>query len=253
MKAATILDLKHGLMADFSNEKYPCQVYGVIGGNGNGKGNGVDGLILPHGGTAYGFVQSGNIHVLGSGHGGSFMTPVTSNEYFSAPGKNGIKVLASKDARAFFAYRLDFMGLRHLGGPVEQIGRLKYIDGCSDTLLIPPPLLGDPCFNLLHFPAGITQTKHTHPTVRCGLIHGGKGRCITEDGEEDLLPGRMFILAPDAIHAFVTEGSSMDLTVFHPDTDFGPTHENHPMLNRTIVDGISAKSMDEIRTKEIRQ
>jgi hypothetical protein len=22
---------------------------------------------------------------------------------------------------------------------------------------------------------------------------------------------------------------------YHPDSDFGPTHENHPMVNRTIV------------------
>ena len=45
----------------------------------------------------------------------------------------------------------------------------------------------------------------------------------------------------------------MDLTVFHPDTDYGPTHENHPMLNRTIVEGVSAREIDKIRTKEIHQ
>jgi hypothetical protein len=247
MKAATVEDLKHGLMADFSDEKYPCQVYGVIGGNG------IDGMALPHQGTAYGFCMNGEMDVVGAGHGGAYITHVRAMEYFSAPGKTGLKVFASKDGCGFFAYRLGFMGLRHLGGPVESKGRLRYIDGCSDTLLIPPPILGDPCFNLLHFPAHITQTKHTHPTVRCGLIHGGAGKCVTEETTEDLLPGRMFILAPDAIHAFLTNSSAMDLTVFHPDTDFGPTHENHPMLNRTIVEGKSAKNIDAIRTKEILQ
>jgi quercetin dioxygenase-like cupin family protein len=197
--------------------------------------------------------MEGEVDVIGAGHGGSFITHVREKEYFSAPGLNGVKVFGDKKAKAFFAYRLGVMGLRHLGGPVESKGRLRYIDGCSDTLLISPPLMGDPCFNLLHFPDGITQTKHTHPTVRCGLIHGGAGKCITEDSTEDLLPGRVFILAPDAIHAFLTNGSSMDLTVFHPDTDYGPTHENHPMLNRTIVEGVSAKNIDKIRTKEIRQ
>ncbi len=246
MKAATIMDLKHGLMADFSDEEFPCQVYGIIG-------NGIDGIALTHQGTAYGFVMQGEVDVVGAGYGGSFITHVHANEYFSAPGLNGVKVFGTKNCKAFFAYRVGIMGLRHLGGPVESKGRLRYIDGCSDTLLISPPLMGDPCFNLLHFPKGITQTKHTHPSVRCGLIHGGKGKCITEDSTEDLLPGRVFILAPDAIHAFVTDESSMDLTVFHPDTDYGPTHENHPMLNRTIVEGVSAKNIDAIRTKEITQ
>jgi len=26
----------------------------------------------------------------------------------------------------------------HLGGPVEETGRLRYIDGCTDSLLIRP-------------------------------------------------------------------------------------------------------------------
>ena len=139
-----------------------------------------------------------------------------------------------------------------VGGPVEDRGRLKYIDGCSDSLLISPPLKGDPCFNLLHFPAGIDQTRHTHPTIRAGLIHKGSGVCHTQSSTEPLTPGKMFILYPDAIHAFSTlETEGMSLTVFHPDTDFGPTHEEHPMLNRTIVDGISARHIDAIRTKEL--
>ena len=127
MKAATIMDLKHGLMADFSDEEYPCQVYGVIGGRG------IDGISLPHMGTAYGFCMSGELDVVGAGHGGSFITHVRQMEYFSAPGKTGLKVFASKDGCGFFAYRLNFMGLRHLGGPVESVGRLRYIDGCSDV------------------------------------------------------------------------------------------------------------------------
>jgi hypothetical protein len=251
MKAATIEDLKHGLMADFSTTEFPCRVYGLVG-----DGRGATFSIDDKGCTAYGFVHSGTVGVVGQGHGGTYMTQVGKDEYFSAPSApdgNGLKFFVSKDCQAFFALRLGVMGLRHLGGPVEKVGRLRYIDGCSDTLLIPPPLLGDPCFNLLHFPVGITQTKHTHPSVRCGLIHGGAGKCLTDDGIEDLLPGRMFILAPDAVHAFITEDSSMDLTVFHPDTDYGPTHENHPMLNRTIVEGVSAREIDKIRTKEIHQ
>ena len=41
----------------------------------------------------------------------------------------------------------------------------------------------------------------------------------------------------------------MNVVAFHPDSDFGATDINHPMINRTIVDGISANSIDSIRTK----
>ena len=29
----------------------------------------------------------------------------------------------------------------------------------------------------------------------------------------------------------------MDVVAYHPDSDFGPTHEEHPMVNRTRIDG----------------
>ena len=151
----------------------------------------------------------------------------------------------------YVVHRLGYAGLNQLGGPVERVGRLRYIDGCSDTLLLAPPLRGDPCLNLLHFPKGIDQTKHTHPSIRAGLIHDGSGYCHTATATEVLSAGTMFILYPDAIHAFATVEEGMTLTVFHPDSDFGPTHEEHPMLNRTIVDGVSAKHLDAIRTTAI--
>jgi hypothetical protein len=42
----------------------------------------------------------------------------------------------------------------------------------------------------------------------------------------------------------------MDVIAFHPDSDFGPEDENHPMINRTIVNGVSANAIDEIKTKQ---
>jgi hypothetical protein len=41
----------------------------------------------------------------------------------------------------------------------------------------------------------------------------------------------------------------MTVIAYHPDSDFGATHEDHPMINRTMVDGISAAKIDEIRTQ----
>jgi hypothetical protein len=46
-----------------------------------------------------------------------------------------------------------------LGGPCEAFGRLRYIDGCSDSLLVGPAVRGDPCLNHLHFPPGVSQTR----------------------------------------------------------------------------------------------
>lgn len=41
----------------------------------------------------------------------------------------------------------------------------------------------------------------------------------------------------------------MDVIAYHPDSDFGPQDEDHPMVNRTIVDGVSASKLEAIRTK----
>jgi hypothetical protein len=41
----------------------------------------------------------------------------------------------------------------------------------------------------------------------------------------------------------------MVVMAYHPDSDFGPEDENHPMINRTIVDGMSAAGLAAIRTK----
>jgi hypothetical protein len=30
----------------------------------------------------------------------------------------------------------------------------------------------------------------------------------------------------------------MDVIAYHPDSDFGPENETHPMVNRTLVGGI---------------
>lgn len=234
--AALIRDLEPGLLADFSATEYPTKVFGF--------GPGAP-LEFDEAGTAFGFVWKGNAVIVVDGRTYS----VGEGSYFSIAGQR----FTIRAATGFLAHRLGYQGLNMVGGPVEGVGRLRYIDGCSDTLLIAPPLRGDPCFNLLHFPAGIDQTKHTHPTIRAGLIHDGRGWCHTALGTEELSPGRMFILFPDAVHAFATTDSDMTLTVFHPDTDFGPTHEDHPMLRRTIVDGVSAKDLPEIRTKEIRK
>lgn len=156
--------------------------------------------------------------------------------------------------KGLIATRKDYIGMFMLGGPAEQEGRLKYIDGCTDSVLIHPPKVGDPCVNLLYFPPGIDQTPHTHPSIRVGTVLSGKGRChYWEDGVEhtvDLVPGMIWCIHTDGLHKFSTPyGEHLRVMPYHPDSDQGPNDESHPMLNRTIVDGVSAAKIDAIRTK----
>ena len=62
------------------------------------------------------------------------------------------------------------LGMNQVGGPIEVVGRLRYIDGCSSTLLLSALKVGDPCFNFLHVPTSVDQTPHTHPTLRAGYV-----------------------------------------------------------------------------------
>jgi hypothetical protein len=45
----------------------------------------------------------------------------------------------------------------------------------------------------------------------------------------------MFCLEEHELHKFKTENSEMKLVVYHPDSDWGPTDQNHTMLNRTYI------------------
>jgi quercetin dioxygenase-like cupin family protein len=138
--------------------------------------------------------------------------------------------------------------LNTVGGPVEHWGRLKYIDGCTDTLLIAPVRRGEPCLNALFFPRGINQTPHTHPSVRLGAVLSGTGYCKTDSGKFLLCPGMSFCIPAGMRHSFHTSDASLTVVAYHPDSDFGPLDEDHPMINRTIVDGVPANEIPTILT-----
>jgi quercetin dioxygenase-like cupin family protein len=193
-------------------------------------------------GTHFGYVADGRISL--SCAAGLF--DIGTGLYFSVPGP---AVIAAENGKGFTCTRLGYWGMFALGGPIECEGRLRYIDGATDSLLLAPVLKGDPCLNMLHLPAGINQTAHTHPTDRIGLIVSGLGTCRTLDASFDLLPGNVFVLAAGTIHSFHTNDSDLRLVVYHPDSDFGPSHDDHPMLNRTLVSGVSAALLDDLRTR----
>lgn len=139
--------------------------------------------------------------------------------------------------------------LFQIGGPIEDTGRLRYIDGCTDTLLISPPTLGEPCLNLLHIPPNTEQTRHTHPSLRAGIIAEGHGICREPDRDIPLKPGTIFCIPADGPHSFHTLSESLKVIAYHPDSDTGPSHNDHPMINRTMVEGISATKIHTIHTR----
>jgi quercetin dioxygenase-like cupin family protein len=156
--------------------------------------------------------------------------------FFAAPGP--VRVHAS--GLVVVIERFGYRCLPLLGG-IEARGRLSYIDGCSDSVLVAPARQGDPVLNSLHFPAGIRQSVHSHPSIRLGVVARGEGIAFGPGPDGDwrvaLHPGAMFLLPAHEMHAFSTveSKSSLDVIAFHPDSDWGPTDGTHPMLNRTYL------------------
>ena len=221
----------HGQLTDMSHDDFPSSLLAWLDGT----------LRLEDKGTHFGYVHSGEATIEASI--GSFT--LKPGMYFSLPEEG---VLSGR-GQGIVITRLDYKGVFLVGGPIEDSGRLRYIDGCTDSLLVPPVLKGDPCLNALYFHRGITQTQHTHPSMRVGMIASGSGRCITPDGSVPLTAGQIFVIPAESLHSFHTVHHPMVVIAYHPDSDFGPTHETHPMVNRTMIKGVSASRLEAIRTR----
>lgn len=230
MTAYTEFELANGLLYDYSENTYPTRLHAWSG----------EQTFSKEGSTYYGYVYSGSSSLLSSSL-AMHLRPrhyFCLNEDFTLKGGQGIVI-----------ERVGYRGMNSVGGPVENWGRLKYIDGCTDSLLVAPVKMGDPCLNALFFPENIDQTAHTHPSMRVGMVIDGRGSCVTPEGEFTLEPGRVFIIHEDGRHRFRTgPGEGLTVVAYHPDSDFGPQDEDHPMINRTIVDGVSAAEIEAIRT-----
>lgn len=175
-------------------------------------------------GTHFGFVFDGPATVDCAA--GSFA--LRRGMYFCVPGAFSVA-----GGRGLVVTKEEQRGLMAFGGPIENTGRLRYIDGCSDTLLISPPRLGDACLNLLILPPHTRQRMHDHPSVRVGIVVDGRGRCVTPEKTTSLSPGMVFSIPAGARHCFQTDDATMRVIAYHPDSDFGPQDDDHPMRNRT--------------------
>lgn len=191
--------------------------------------------------THFGFVQSGTLTIECAA--GRY--EIFPGMYFCIPGE----AILLGAGQGIVSSLLQYRGFFQIGGPIEATGRLKYIDGCSDSLLISPVVLGDPCLNLLHIPAATHQTRHTHPTMRSGIIISGSGVCSTPAADFPLAAGTAFVIPAEAVHSFHTSvEEELCVIAWHPDSDTGPSHHDHPMVNRTIVNGVPASQIPEILT-----
>lgn len=115
-------------------------------------------------------------------------------------------------------------------------GNLSYMDGGTNTTAVNPGRLGDPVINYVHFPAGMYQTLHTHPSHRVGLVLKGNGR--VELDHEEFFPikeGEAFFMRRNTLHNFITDDEPVILYVFAPDSGTGPTDEVNPLKVRTYV------------------
>lgn len=200
-------------------------------------------IQIVQGDTAYGYVQEGKLHVASEGFDDLVLQ---GGMFFSIPGPAQLQPFVG-----FVSVRCDYHGVTLFGGPLERLGRLKYIDGCSDSVLIAPALKGDPCLNYLYVPPYVNQTAHTHPSVRLGIVVEGAGYCLTQQKTFVLSAGNVFLLPADEIHSFHTSDAPLRIVVYHPDSDFGPTHEEHPMVNRSLLDGVPLSGVNPYRTQTI--
>lgn len=182
--------------------------------------------------TLYGYVISGEVHFPNG-------NIAFSGQYFCFWTGKG-EVIKTTGEVAIFT-RVGFKGQNTIGGPLEQNGRLVYIDTCSDSLLIYPPRLGDPSLNFLYFPPGVNQSFHIHPSTRLGVVAKGNGIAWIktpsgQDKQVELKEGMIFCIEERENHRFSTDtNNSMTVIAFHPDGDWGPTDHNHTMLNRTYI------------------
>ncbi|MCB1768243.1 MAG: cupin domain-containing protein [Candidatus Competibacteraceae bacterium] len=214
MNAFTRLEIHHGLLLDLVS----VQIWGWVENT----------LSLPVDATCYGMVTAGQTQLRDPGA-GSY--EVGYGMFFVLPDGGWVE-----GGCGLIIALAGYRGLRQIGGPLEATGRLRYIDGCSDTLLVCPPRWGEPCLNHLHIPPHTDQTPHTHPSVRIGVIMGGTGECRTPGGAYPLQPGIGWYIPTGCQHSFFTQDESLDVVAWHPDSDFGPRDDDHPMINRTVIE-----------------
>jgi quercetin dioxygenase-like cupin family protein len=235
----TLYSVQTPIVENLGPEGYPGLVRTWQGGT----------LPLTGPGTHVGFVYAGSPTLVRQPNGaegrGTQSFELMAGMYFCLPGEGQLE---GQNCSGLIITCPTYGGMFSLGGPLESAGRLAYIDGGTSSLLIPPVIVGDPCFNAMYFPAGVEQTLHTHPSDRLGLVVAGAGMVETPETTAKITAGDIFWISASQLHRFCTADSPLTIVVFHPDSEGGFTHRENPMLRRTLVDGVSAAELPEIQT-----
>ena len=231
-------ELSHGhLLSHNDGKQFSADVFGW-------KNNTFDSRdynnIISDRSTSFGYVHSGWCKLYDLSTNLSF--DLCKGMYFSFPniGKYVIEPVDDNDDNdnnsGIINVDNNYFGVFTIGGPVEQTGRLNYIDGTNTNLILPPILHGDPCLNILYLDPNLEQTPHTHPSFRSGFVINGNGKCNLPsiNQSHDFKPGTVFWIPEDLLHSFKSENNRLDIMTFHPDSEFGPSHQQHPMMNNTI-------------------
>lgn len=180
----------------------------------------------------FGYVASGKVEVTDA-HG---VYVLTGGMYFSTSGALTLRPIGNSPGILLRQEQATVPRL--FGGPLEATGRLRYIDACTDSLLLSPARRGDACLNHLHIPPGIRQTAHFHTSDRVGVIARGRGRAVLPQTQQvfELAPESGWLIEAGLVHHFTTQQrDSLDVIAWHPDSEIGPSDDDHPMLNRTFV------------------
>lgn len=122
------------------------------------------------------------------------------------------------------------------GGYMEDAGRNGYVDGCRASSLVTLPCRGEPCVNHLHIVPGTVQAERSHRGERFGIVVRGRGLAHHEAGPPMILyPGRAWKLFAGERHRFETREESLDVLVFQPDGEPGPTDQAHRLPDATMI------------------
>ena len=150
---------------------------------------------------------------------------------------NHFTIKTGSGTAAVIWYRgLHLLESRYYVQDVLDMGNLSYIDGGTNTTAINPGRLGDPVINYVHFPAGMSQTLHTHPSHRVGMVLKGRGLVELDTSEFELNQGSVFFMQRNVLHNFrCPYDQDVVLFVFAPDSGTGPTDEVNPLKIRTYI------------------
>ena len=207
-------------------------------------------LQLSSSATHFGYVFQGQCGLYRGEYSVPQPFPLQSGMYFCLPGAGRLDGATSA---GFVVTYPNYQGMFNLGGPIEAGGRLAYINGGTNSVLIAPPRLGDPSLHAMYLPASIEQTLHTHPSYRIGIVVSGTGYVATPAGTDAIAPGDIFLIPAHQEHCFYTGAEGLTAVVFHPDSEAGFSHRDNPMLQRTLVEGVSAAALPHLQTPILEQ